>query len=426
MNILFVSPYPPSRIRVRGYGFVQHLRRNHSVTILTQVASQQEWEDVAMLRAQGYEVIPVAAAKGQALIRSGLALFSAYPLQGAYARSPLFLHAVRKLCNERHFDVIHVEHLRGIASMESLIGEYPLVWDAVDCISQLWKQTALRGTSVALRCLASIEVGRTERYERQLVNKNAHIITVSKIDGQAMNALSLPVLQECSQVEDAKITVIPNGVELEYFYPTGQEYRQYNIAFSGKMSYHANVAAASYLYREIMPRIWQEQPAATLTIVGSKPPKFMQQWALDPRVEVTGYVDDMRPYIRRAHLMMSPMVYSVGLQNKVLEAMALGTPTVISPQSAAALEVQGGYDTLIAHSAEEFAACALHLMHNKTLRDALSVRGRRYVEQKHNWQVITEQLVHVYRRTITGETANHHSPIPEVFTTTSIKKKFPV
>ena len=140
-----------------------------------------------------------------------------------------------------------------------------------------------------------------------------------------------------SEEPGAGISVIPNGVDLEYFRPLQLERQRFNLVFSGKMSYHANVATALYLYHQIMPLIWQHRPEATLTIVGSKPPKTIQALGNDPRVEVTGYVEDMRPYVGRAEVMLSPMVYSVGIQNKVLEAMALGTPVVAAAQAAAAL-----------------------------------------------------------------------------------------
>ena len=196
---------------------------------------------------------------------------------------------------------------------------------------------------------------------------------------------------------DRFIGVLPNGIDTDYFFPTQERYRPYNIVFSGKMSYHANVAAVHYLYHQIMPLIWRKQPSATLTIVGSKPPKSIRDLAADPRVEVTGYVDDMRPYIRRAHIMMSPMVYSVGLQNKILEAMALGTPSVISLQSSKALRAKENCDMLVANSADEFAYSALELMSDNSLRTAIGAQGRIYVKKYHKWQEITEELIAVYQ-----------------------------
>ncbi|GHO82120.1 glycosyltransferase [Dictyobacter formicarum] len=403
MKILFITPYPPSRIRVRAYGFIQQLCREHEVTILTQISNPQEWSDSLALQQQGYEVVVVSEPRSYALLRSGRAVFSQLPLQVAYARSACFFHQAQRLCARKHFDVIHVEHLRGIASVDALAQDYPLVWDAVDCISELWRQTARSGPSLALRTVALLEYKRTKRYESQIQQKIAHIITTSENDRQGLLALS----QRKNGPERANlehIAVVPCGVDLDYFVPTEQRYRPYNIVFSGKMSYHANVVAAHYLYQEIMPLIWRVEPAATLTIVGSRPPQSIQRLRLDQRIEVTGYVEDIRPYIRRAHIMLSPMVYSVGIQNKVLETMALGTPAVISTQSAQALKACEGQDMLVATSAQEFATMALRLMGDAALRENISQHGRRYVEQQHRWFDMTQRLLDSYRNAITGET----------------------
>jgi glycosyltransferase involved in cell wall biosynthesis len=394
MNILLVFPYPPSRVRSRGYGFIQQLRHKHNVTILAQVGTEQEVRDTEVLAHEGYEIISVRESRWRSIIHSSLALLSTYPLQAAYARSSQFLYQARKLVASRHFDIVHVEHLRGMASMEVLASECSIVWDAVDCISQLWQRARDARADLKTTVIGALEQKRTQLYERQLLEKVSHVITISERDRHALAVLSGKYTDDMAS---ACIDVVPNGVDLEYFTPTKEVYQPYNLVFSGKMSYHANIAAAHYLYQQIMPLIWKELPMATLTIVGSEPPKSIQALQCDARVTVTGYVDDIRPYIRRAHVMVSPLVYSVGMQNKVVEAMALGTPTVISDQSAAALSVRSGYDTFVATNAQSFTEKAVQLMMNSSLREAISVRGRRYVEKQHDWRCITDRLVDIYR-----------------------------
>lgn len=406
MRILFVTPYPPSRIRVRGYGFLTQLSREHNVTVVTQCSSEQELADAEALRGQGYEVVIVQESRRQSMLRTGLALFSSTPLQVAFVRSPRFTQAVQDLCVQRSFDVVHIEHLRGIASMEQIARTQPVVWDAVDCISLLWKQTIIAGPNLPVRAMALLEHQRTQRYEARMLGLIRHIVVTSERDCQALTELYRTQIKDTLRngVEpDADIHVLPNGVNLEYFRPMQQERRRFNLVFSGKMSYHANVAAALYLYQQIMPLIWQRCPKATLTIVGSKPPKAIQQLANDPRVEVTGYVNDIRPYLARAEVMLSPMVYSVGIQNKVLESMAMGTPVVVAAQAAAALRAQPGRDLLLAQSAQEFADAALSLLDNPELHSTLSQYGRTYVEQHHDWHTITNRLVSVYQQAIAAK-----------------------
>lgn len=402
MRILFVTPYPPSRIRVRGYGFLTRLRHSHEVTIVAPCSSEREMADAEALRTQGYHIVTVQESKRQQALRGGLALLSAQPLQAAYARSARFAQEVQRLCTQQAFDVMHVEHLRGIAPLKGIIQEAqlpPLVWDAVDCISLLSEHALKAGASPSVRAVALIERRRTRRYEAELLSQVRHCVITSERDRQAM--LDLHAVERPGETA-ADITIIPNGVDLEYFRPLQQERRSANIVFSGKMSYHANVATALYLHRQIMPLIWQQRPDATLTIVGSNPPRAIRRLAVDPRVEVTGYVDDMRPYVGRAEVMLSPMVYSVGIQNKVLEAMALSTPVVVAAPAAAALSALPGRDLLVAHSAREFAEKTLHLMGNAALRASLGRHGREYVERTHDWSTATERLVAVYQQAMTA------------------------
>ncbi|MFL5701590.1 MAG: glycosyltransferase [Ktedonobacteraceae bacterium] len=403
MRILFVTPYPPTRIHVRSYGFLTQLQREHEVTVVTQCASKQEIAAAQALQQQGFEVVIVPEARQQAILRAGLALFSSRPLQVAYARSQRFTRAVQDLCASHSYDVVHVEHLRGIASMEPLAHTLPLVWDAVDCISLLCKQTIVGGPNLTVRTVARLEHKRTQRYEAKLLGEFPQVILTSERDRRAMIELRRMHMHDLTSSDaalEAGIAVLPNGVDLEYFRPVHQERRRFNLVFSGKMSYHANVATALYLHRQIMPLIWQRQPDAVLTIVGSKPPSIIQRLASDPRVEVTGYVSDIRPYIARAEVMLSPMVYSVGIQNKVLEAMALGTPVVVAAQAASALATRPGHELLVAESPGDFAEAALRLMEEAELRAMLSENGRSYVERHHDWHVVTDRLVDVYQQTI--------------------------
>lgn len=401
MRILFVSPYPPSRIRVRGYGLLAQLQKRHDVTIAAQCSSEQERADVEALRKQGFEVVVVDESKKQAALRSGLAALSALPLQVAYARSARFTAAVQRLCSQHTFDVVHVEHLRGIASMEPLFKTQPLVWDAVDCISLLSKHTMTAGPAASVRAVARFEHKRTRRYEARMLEALPHVVVTSERDRQAMIDLRRQHGADPASSDEALgagIQVLPNGVDLRHFHVMSEERQPLNLVFSGKMSYHANVATALYLRQQIMPLIWQQRPEATLTIVGSKPPKVIQSMASDARVTVTGYVDDMRTYVGRAQIMLSPMVYSVGIQNKVLEAMALGTPVVVAAQAAEALSARPGRDLLTAETAQEFAQATLRLLDDAALRAALSAGGRAYVEQHHDWSKVTDRLVDVYEQ----------------------------
>lgn len=406
MRILFVTPHPPSRIRVRSYGFLTQLQREHDVTLVTQCLTEREHTHVEALQNQGYKVVTVPGSRQLSLLRCGLALFSSTPLQLAYARSARVAQVVQDLCTYQHFDVVHVEHMRGLASLTKMARPSPpLVWDSVDCISLLWEHAMTAGASRRVRAIAVVEHKRTQRFEARMQDQIQHILITSERDRQAMMDLyhqhaAQSGNRDAEPVTGSNISVIPNGVDLEYFHPLQQERRRFNLVFLGRMSYHANIATALYLYHQVMPLIWKHQAEAIFTIVGSSPPKVIQCLANDPRVEVTGYVDDIRPFVRSAQVMLCPMAYSVGIQNKVLESMALGTPVIVSPKVADALNARPGRDLLIAESAQEFADSALLLMNDADLHMTLSRSGREYVEEHHDWSTLTHQLVAVYQQAL--------------------------
>jgi len=170
------------------------------------------------------------------------------------------------------------------------------------------------------------------------------------------------------------------------------------VTLTGKMSYHANITAALWLINEIMPRVWAQQPEVRVEIVGSAPGEAVRELAkrYPERVTVTGYVSDVAAYLQRCTVAVAPIAYGVGIQNKVLEAMACGAPVVATPQAASALQTEAGRELLLAGDAEEFAAAVLRLLQDEPLREAMGQAGRRYVEQHHSWDAIAalyEQLV---------------------------------
>jgi glycosyltransferase involved in cell wall biosynthesis len=402
MRILFITPYPPSTYRVRSYGLLRQLHQRHNVTVAVICRSDREVADAQALSNQGYEVVMVQEPQWRARLRSAWALIRRDSLHTAYARSALFADALSNICTLHRFDVVHVEHLRGMVAASSLAHTLPMVWDAVDCISLLYKQTAISGPNLPWRLLASMEYQRIQRYEASMLQVAQHIIVTSERDRQALLNL-LPIPGTSHSGEECRtqplISVLPNGVQS--FRSVSQARRRFNIVFSGKMNYHPNQAAALYLYEQIMPLIWQQQPQATLTLAGGDPPDSIRRLAKDTRVEVTGFVADLRLFIQQAEVMLCPMLYGTGIQNKVLEAMALETPVVASPLAVAALHVQPGRELLVARSPQEFAKATLLLLEDTHLRDTLIEQGREYIERYHDWQGVTEQLISIYQQAIT-------------------------
>ena len=393
MRILYITPYIPSLIRVRSYNLIKYLSRlGHLVTVLSLQPTGQEERDADELRRCCHRVETVKLTKQQSLLNCFKALPTMTPLQAAYCHSPAMQSLIRQVLEEEQFDIVHVEHLRG-AHFGTAVAGVPKVYDSVDCISLLFEKVLHAAPSLASRLIAWLDLGRTRRYEGRLISQYDKVLVTSPQDKEALLKLGG---HSHMQDREEKIAVLPNGVDLKYFAFANGNRAPETLVFSGKMSYHANVAAVSYLAQEVMPLIWARRPGVKLEIVGNNPPQAMCALAKDGRVRVTGFVPDLRPYLARATVSVSPMLYSVGIQNKVLEAMAMGTPVVASRQACSALTVQDGTHLLVADDPATFAERVLRLLDDVAIRREIAMNGRNYVEERHDWRTIAHNLEHIY------------------------------
>ncbi|HEV7127500.1 MAG TPA: glycosyltransferase family 4 protein [Ktedonobacterales bacterium] len=400
MRIAFVTAYPPSLVRVRAYAFVRELAREHEVTVVCACHTAREQADVAALRAQGVRVVAVRTPGWSAAAHATGALLLGESLQVAHGAATALRRAVGDLVATGAIDVVHAEHLRTIASVRDL--PVPVVWDAVDCISQLYELGARHGATPMMRLIGRLEAQRARREEQLLLHSLRHVLVTTGRDRRALRRVweetRSPELRrsDIAPWRAAAVHVVRNGVDLKYFIP-GQWTRQANLlVLSGKMSFHANVAAAELLAHEIMPRIWERRPDVRLLIAGSDPPRAVQALGADPRIAVTGYLSDLRPALAGAAIAVSPTPYAVGVQNKVLEALALGTPVVAMPAAVGGLSAIAGRDLLVAGTAHSFARTVVELLDDAYQRAALAHAGRQYVERYHSWSGAGRQLAQVY------------------------------
>ncbi len=195
--------------------------------------------------------------------------------------------------------------------------------------------------------------------------------------------------------------MLPNGVDLDYFTPDENIHRETDtLVVSGKMSYHANVTMVLHLVQNIMPRVWATRPGVKLWIVGKDPTQEIRALSQNPNITVTGTVEDIRPYLRRASVAVSPVIYGVGIQNKVLEAMACGTAVVSTPQAISTLDVQPGQGVLVGQDANQFAEGVLKLLDNPQYRDEVGRAGYQFVLNNHKWSVVAERLEGIYHEAV--------------------------
>lgn len=254
----------------------------------------------------------------------------------------------------------------------------PGLIDLVDVDSDKWRQYARQSSLVRrwiyqreAQLIAGLEANAAATFD------NIALVSASEADCFCQNHPAIPA---------AKVHGISNGVDAAFYDPAATKTPtvQGRIVFTGEMNYKPNVDAVLWFVTKVWPHILQQQPAATFVIVGRNPVPAIQALARQKNIEVTGRVDDVRPWLASAALVVAPMQLGRGIKNKVLEAMAMAKPIVATPQAMLGLQqLPESEALLVASTADDFARACLQLLARSS---ALVPVHRSYVQTVFSWQ----------------------------------------
>ena len=264
--------------------------------------------------------------------------------------------------------------------------DVPLLADAVDDgVLEWWNAfRAARGWD-AVRKLKGVWLNA--RFERRYFGPAQGVLFVSDKDAGVFQRLN----------PATPTYVVNNGVDADFFAPWQGTPSTDELVFEGNMSFAPNVDAAQWFVRDILPLIHRERPAAHLSLVGNRPAPEVQTLAGEA-VTVTGFVDDVRPYLGRAAVFVCPMRMGAGIKNKILQAWAMGKAVVGTPECLGGLEAQPGVNIEVARSAEEFARVALALLADPERAAALGRAARATIERHYTWARKADELDAVFTR----------------------------
>ena len=390
LDILVVSaqfPYPArSGFARRVYELARRLAARHDVTLLSYVRPDER-EGIAGLREElSVEVVErdetTIGAK-----RTGqlLSIASPQPFCGRAVHSPEMQRAIDELCSRRSFDVAQLESslLCGFAFPRDV----PIVLDEHNIEYEVFERMREGERSVARRSFNQLESARFRRFERRWWARVDGCVVTSEREERIVR----------SHAPRTPAAVVPNGVDLGHFRPAAVEPEPNTLLFNGVLDYRPNLDAAQHLTETIWPLIVRRCPGARLTIVGRGHAADLRRLR-GPDVQVTGEVDDLRPYLERAAVVGVPIRMGGGTRLKVVEGLATGKAMVSTSLGCEGVAVQDGEHLLIADDAESFASEVLRLFADRRLGAALGRAGRALAERRYSWDLAAERLDALHRR----------------------------
>jgi polysaccharide biosynthesis protein PslH len=203
------------------------------------------------------------------------------------------------------------------------------------------------------------------------------------------------------EVPEVPSVVVPNGVDTDYFRPPITDHEPYSMVFTGIMKYVPNSDGVSWFLDEVFPRIVAKEPRARVTVVGADPGHHLLRRA-SGNVRITGYVDDVRPFVHAAEVTIVPLRMGGGTRLKILESLAMMSPVVSTPIGAEGIDMVNGEHALIAGDPQEFADAVLRLFSDRALYDRIALNGARLAREKYDWSVIGGVLDRVLQERAAG------------------------
>ncbi len=388
-DLLFLShriPYPPNKgDKIRSYHVLRFLAERYRVHLGTFVDDPRDWRYVDEVQRWVVESCFRPLESRRARLRSLRGLFDGRALTLPYYADRGMRDWVRRLAQLHRIERVFVfsSAMAQYALLPGLEGARKVV-DFVDVDSDKWIQYA-RSTPWPLSWIYRREGDRLASFEMDVAKQ---------VDGSLfVSAEEARLFQERAQV-DSGVGFFDNGVDWRYFDPEVEFESPYGrdeqvLVFTGAMDYRANVDAVDWFARQVLPRILERVPEALFAIVGARPVKAVRKLESLPGVRVTGAVEDIRPYLKHARFAVAPLRIARGIQNKVLEALAMAKPVLATPAAVEGIELAQGDELAVAEGAPALAELAVKWLESG--RDQ-APRARAWIRRRYDWNANLARL----------------------------------
>lgn len=376
MKILIVAPRIPFPIekgdKLRLFHQIQFLSQHHEIILIGLTESPDD--DLSPLKQWCSAVHPIQLKKWQIVLNLVRAPGRGLPIQVGYFYSRHIKSQIQQIIFKHNPDVIYTQLIRSAMYTRNL--PFPKVIDFMDCFSLNTERRA-KQSSLAERWFWHWESRQVRRFEKHCFFDYDAQVIISEFDRLAMPLHAKHRMQ-----------VIPNGIDTAYYQPRPSVTKRVDVLFAGNMGYYPNIKAAQYLIGEIKPLItnkmrWQ--------IAGARPDPKVKRLAA-PDIEVTGWIEDIRSSYAEARLFVAPIWEGAGLQNKILEAMSMGLPTITTPTVNNSIQGIPGQHLMVAQNPAEFRDAIRTLLEDEAYYLQIAENGRNFVRNHYQWNLFNEQL----------------------------------
>ena len=378
MRIFYITqrvPFPPDRgDKIITVNVLRHLSRTHEVHVFCTADGEADMANLDGARAIAASVTAVPVHPWAAKLRALAALATGAPLSVAMMNERALHDAVAAAHARLRPDLV-IAYSSNVAQFAEPFAATPRIMQFVDLDSMKWARYATE-TRPPMRWIYALEAHRLLRYERRIAHAFDHSLVCTDAE-RADFVAAIP---------GVPVTTLRNGVDFDHFQPGGAAKMPGRLVFTGVMDYLPNADAVSWFVADILPRIQAAVPEAHLVICGSRPNAAVLALASRPGVTVTGRVPDVRPYLDAAEIFVAPLRIARGIQNKVLEAMAMSLPVVASLPAWTGTDLPRGEAIEASDDPAEFAAHVVRLLRDPQLRAERGRVGRAMVMRDYAWE----------------------------------------
>jgi sugar transferase (PEP-CTERM/EpsH1 system associated) len=376
--------------KLRTWHLMRHLAARHDITYLSFTdPSQTEEHRIGMCDVcQRLETVPrTDAAKGTLRFYAGAARYvvDSVPYAVAKYRSADYARRVQELLQSNRFDAVVCDFLPPLVNMPREL-PCPAILFTHNVEAEIWRRHAETATNPVARQLLGQQWQRMLRFEREALARFDLVLAVSEADRDTFERLYPGALR-------APVHVVQTGVDTQYFRPaSATPARRAHLVFTGSMDWLPNEDAMLYFVRDILPLVRQEEPGATLSIIGRAPTPAVRKLAEQHGIEVTGSVDDVRPHVAAGSVYIVPLRIGGGTRLKIFEAMGMAKAVVSTTIGAEGLPVTDGADIVIADEPAAFAAAVVRLIRDDAARTRIEDAARRLVVERYDWSAVAQDF----------------------------------